>query len=205
MLILKYPIKDMPPCAELTIKKSLFRAELFAVEDAAVARERVKQQKDRYRDARHIVHAFVIGKKGEILGCSDDGEPAGTAGQPVLAVLKGSGITNVLLTVTRWFGGVLLGTGGLVKAYAGAAKAVLDTAETEPLIETKKFSYTCTYEMYQRVQTVMSRSTFLLSDMTVEYGELVTVYGSIPSVCCRDFASCITDLTKGSTQVAFSG
>ncbi len=97
--------------AEITIKRSIFRAEIFYTEQAADAKDMVKRQKERYRDARHVVHAFVIGETGAVLGCSDDGEPAGTAGQPVLAVLKGSGITNILVTVTRWFGGTLQGNG----------------------------------------------------------------------------------------------
>ena len=112
--------------AEITVKKSVFRADVFYTEQAQTARDIVKQQKERYRDARHVVHAFAVGETVAILGCRDDGEPAGTAGQPVLSVVKGSGITNMLITVTRWFGGILLGTGGLVKAYASAAKTALD-------------------------------------------------------------------------------
>ncbi|MGP1576297.1 MAG: IMPACT family protein [Treponema sp.] len=204
MMILKQLSESEPPRAEIIIKKSLFRAELFSVSDAVTAREYVKQQKDCCRNARHIVHAFVIGKHGEILGCSDDGEPAGTAGQPVLAVLKGSGITNVLITVARWFGGTLLGTGGLVKAYAGAAKAVLEYAQTEPLIETTYFSFSCPYESYQRVQNLIERGTLPVSDITTEYGETVTISGSVASIYCRQLADCITELTKGSTPVHFT-
>ena len=76
---------------EITVKKSVFRAEVFYTDNAQEAKETVKRQKDQYRDARHVVHAFVIGESGAVLGCSDDGEPAGTAGQPVLTALKGRG------------------------------------------------------------------------------------------------------------------
>ena len=99
---------------ELVIKHSRFIAEVFPVENQAAARELLKEQKQKYFDSTHVVHAFVIGKNAEILGMSDDGEPSGTAGRPVLDVLKGSGCTNIILTVTRYFGGTLLGTGGLV-------------------------------------------------------------------------------------------
>ena len=78
--------------------------------------EYVKSQKAKYADATHVVHAFVIGPGAEVMGMSDDGEPSGTAGRPALDVLRGRGCTNTVLTITRWFGGTLLGTGGLVKA-----------------------------------------------------------------------------------------
>ena len=96
--------------AELEIKKSRFLAEVFPVLSQAEARSLLKQQKEKYEDATHVVHGFVLGPAAEILGMSDDGEPAGTAGRPVLDVLKGRNCTNILLTVTRWFGGTLLGT-----------------------------------------------------------------------------------------------
>src|SRR5574344_183749 len=91
--------------------------------------------KIQYADATHVVHAFVTGTFGEVNGMSDDGEPAGTAGRPVLEVLKGSNITNVLLTVTRYFGGTLLGTGGLVKAYGDCAKLAIEQAHQQNAIE----------------------------------------------------------------------
>ena len=111
---------------EIVIKHSRFIAEVFPVQTQSQARELLKEQKQKYFDSTHVVHAFVIGKNCEVLGMSDDGEPSGTAGRPVLDVLKGSGCTNIMLTVTRYFGGTLLGTGGLVKAYSDSAKAVLE-------------------------------------------------------------------------------
>ena len=100
-----------------------------------MARDLVKAQKSKYADATHVVHAFVIGSGAEILGMSDDGEPSGTAGRPTLDVLKGRGCTNTLITITRWFGGTLLGTGGLVKAYSGGAKQVIQKADELGLFE----------------------------------------------------------------------
>ncbi len=187
--------------AECVIKKSRFLAEVFPVEDSREAKAKVKQLKESRRDARHVVHAFVIGKNGEVLGCSDDGEPAGTAGQPVLAVLKGSGITNVLVTVTRWFGGVLLGTGGLVKAYSQAAKAVLDSAETEQLIEKSAFSFDCAYEDHERI--LRSVTDLPVSFADTEYTDTVRLNGTVYKDAQEPFAARITELTKGASSVRF--
>ena len=121
--------------SETIVKGSRFLSELLPCESQAEAREILKSQKTKYADATHVVHAFIVGKNAEVMGMSDDGEPGGTAGRPVLDVLKGSGCTNVILTVTRWFGGTLLGTGGLVKAYGNGAKDVIEKARAENAFE----------------------------------------------------------------------
>ena len=108
--------------AEIVEKKSRFIATCKPVtteEDAVVFIESVKKQ---YWDARHNCSAFVIGSKGELTRCSDDGEPSGTAGRPMLEILLGEGIRNIAVVVTRYFGGTLLGTGGLVRAYSDAVR-----------------------------------------------------------------------------------
>ena len=119
------------PVNEINIKGSRFIAEVFTVTTQAEAREKLHEQKLRYSDATHVCHCFISGLKAEACGMSDDGEPSGTAGRPMLDVLKGSGITNILVTVTRYFGGTLLGTGGLVKAYGDSTKEVLKIVKTE--------------------------------------------------------------------------
>ena len=116
--------------AELVEKKSRFIATIrpvFSEEEAAAF---IEEMKKKYYDARHNCSAFVIGSKGELTRSSDDGEPSGTAGRPMLEVLTGSGIRNIAVVVTRYFGGVLLGTGGLVRAYSGAVKMALEQCET---------------------------------------------------------------------------
>ena len=188
--------------AELTVKKSVFRAEVFYTDDAQEAKETVKRQKDQYRDARHVVHAFVIGESGAVLGCSDDGEPAGTAGQPVLAVLKGSGITNILVTVTRWFGGTLLGTGGLVKAYSTAAKEVLGKVHTEPLIQKAEFTCECSYENHNPL--LRAAAHLPISFAQTEFAQTVRLSGSIPLEYCNELAQLVTEITKGASAVQFS-
>ena len=187
--------------AEITVKKSVFRAEVFYTDDAQEAKETVKRQKDQYHDARHVVHAFVIGESGAVLGCSDDGEPAGTAGQPVLAVLKGSGITNILVTVTRWFGGTLLGTGGLVKAYSTAAKEALAKVHTEPLIQKAEFTCECSYENHNPL--LRAAAHLPISFAQTEFAQTVRLSGSIPLEYCNELAQLVTEITKGASAVQF--
>lgn len=108
--------------AEITEKKSRFIATVAKCETEEEASRFIESVKKKYWDARHNCSAFVVGDKGELTRCSDDGEPGGTAGRPMLEVLLSEGIRNVAVVVTRYFGGVLLGTGGLVRAYTQAVK-----------------------------------------------------------------------------------
>jgi len=111
---------------EIVEKKSRFIATVRCVETEEEAIAFIEEMKKKYWDARHNCSAFVIGSRAELTRCSDDGEPSGTAGRPMLEVLLGEGVRNVAVVVTRYFGGVLLGTGGLVRAYTQAVKAGLE-------------------------------------------------------------------------------
>lgn len=185
--------------SEFTVKGSRFLSELFPCETQADARNLIKSQKTKYADSTHVVHAFVIGLGGEILGMSDDGEPSGTAGRPALDVLKGYGCTNVLLTITRWFGGTLLGTGGLVKAYGDGAKQVLAVATEAglfvPYTEKKDFTFTCDYGTYQPVKRFME--TLEISDLNEQFAADITVNGKIPVSQFEIFAAKLKDLSNG--------
>lgn len=122
--------------AELVEKKSKFIANLFYIESREEAEDIIKMQKKKYYDARHNCYAFrVLEEDGIIEKSSDDGEPSGTAGAPMLNILSKIEITNVLVIVTRYFGGILLGTGGLVKAYSNSTKLALEKAEISMLEE----------------------------------------------------------------------
>lgn len=111
-------------------KKSRFIATIRPCESEAEATAFIEEMKKKYWDARHNCSAFVIGSRAELTRCSDDGEPSGTAGRPMLEVLLGSEIRNIAVVVTRYFGGVLLGTGGLVRAYTQAVKVGLEACRT---------------------------------------------------------------------------
>ena len=122
--------------AEVVEKKSKFIANLFYIESREEAEDIIKMQKKKYYDARHNCYAFrVLGEDGIIEKSSDDGEPSGTAGAPMLNILSKMEITNILVIVTRYFGGILLGTGGLVKAYSNSTKLALEKAEISMLEE----------------------------------------------------------------------
>lgn len=185
--------------SEFSVKGSRFLSELFPCENQADARNIIKAQKTKYSDSTHVVHAFVLGLSGEILGMSDDGEPSGTAGRPALDVLKGSGGTDVVLTITRWFGGTLLGTGGLVKAYGDGAKQVLLAAENlgafEEYVEKKEFSFSADYTSYQVIKRILAN--FSISDVSEEFGTDVKVSGKIKSDEFDLLSRKIKDISNG--------
>ena len=188
---------------EETIKGSRFLSELFPCESQSLARDIVKAQKTKYADSTHVVHAFVIGPGAEILGMSDDGEPSGTAGRPTLDVLKGRNCTNTLITITRWFGGTLLGTGGLVKAYANGAKQVIQKADElslfEELVEKSDFSFTADYSLYKVLKKNMEQ--FTLYDVNEAFAEAVTVTGKIRADQYQAFAAKLLDLSNGKVKL----
>ena len=186
---------------ELTVKNSRFLAEIFPINSAAEARELLKSQKGKYEDARHVVHAFIAGENGEVLGCSDDGEPSGTAGRPALAVLKGSGITNIMLTITRWFGGTILGTGGLVKAYSDSAKLVLQEASTEELIKKETFQFECSYAEWENLKRHLDE--FSVEHLELCYEEKIRFRGQIPLKEKAPFEAFIENASKGGVKLVF--
>ncbi len=188
--------------AEIEVKNSRFLAEAFVVSDQEAARAVIRAQKEKYPDARHVVHAFVIGPTAGILGCSDDGEPSGTAGRPALEVLKGSGMTNALVTVTRWFGGTLLGTGGLVRAYTDAVKAVLAVARVEELVETREFSFAVSYELYERARRVIAEVGAEIG--REDFATEVSLSGRVRSSDADELVSRLTDCSSGRIVVTLS-
>ena len=188
---------------EETIKGSRFLSELFPCSSQAEARELVKSQKAKYADATHVVHAFVIGPGAEVMGMSDDGEPSGTAGRPALDVLRGRGCTNTVLTITRWFGGTLLGTGGLVKAYGNGAKGVLAAADQaglfEELVSKKSFTFTTDYSSYKLIKNNME--LFHISNITEDFGTEITITGEIHESEYQVFISKLLDISNGKILV----
>ncbi len=115
---------------EITEKKSKFIANLFYIENVEEAENIIKQTKKKYFDAKHNCIAYRVIEKGQIIEkSSDDGEPSGTAGQPMLSILQKNDLANVLIIVTRYFGGILLGTGGLVRAYSGSLLKAIEEAK----------------------------------------------------------------------------
>ena len=185
---------------ELTVKGSRFIACAQTAESQAQAREILRLTKKDYCDATHVVHAFVIGQKQEILGSGDDGEPAGTAGRPVLEVLKGSGVTNIIVTVTRYFGGTLLGTGGLVRAYSDATKGLLQVCKTEEMIEKKGFTFESDYATYQTIKRQLA--VFHLSEQKEDFDQNIKVSASIWASEYEDLKKTLVNISKGKIRLA---
>jgi len=187
---------------EIGVRNSRFLAESFICESQESARATLRAQKEKYRDAAHVVHAFVIGPTGGILGCSDDGEPSGTAGRPVLDVLRGSGLTDAMITVTRWFGGTLLGTGGLVKAYGESAKAVIAATGQAELVAVRDFSVRLPYESHERL---LRELPSLGATVSLEaFDSDVTVNGFVTEGARESFVARVIDLSKGRASVTLA-
>ena len=152
----RYPVPAQETRVEIRVKNSRFIATLarvFSVDEARVFIDRVRQE---FSDATHNVPAYVVGHGAAVTAHSnDDGEPVGTAGRPVLAVLQGSGLGDTALVVTRYFGGTKLGTGGLVRAYGDAARAVLDAAPRAERVPTHTVLTTVPYSLFEPLRLLI--------------------------------------------------
>ena len=158
---------------EITEKKSRFIATVRPVESEDEAVSFINETKKKYWDARHNCSAFVIGKRQELTRCSDDGEPAGTAGRPMLDVLLKENIHNAAVVVTRYFGGVLLGTGGLVRAYQQATKAGLSASEIIEKKEGAVLFIRTDYTGIGRLQYLFAQEKITVMDTAYEADVLV--------------------------------
>ena len=134
--------------AEVTEKKSRFIANIFHVESVTEADEKIKQINKKYYDAKHNCYAYIV---DGIEKCSDDGEPSKTAGAPMLDILKKNEFTNVLVVVTRYFGGILLGTGGLVRAYSEATKRAIENSDVVEIVSGERYIIEVLYENVNNV------------------------------------------------------
>jgi uncharacterized YigZ family protein len=147
-------------------------------------------------DATHHVYAFKVGYGASVTeGLSDDGEPTGTAGPPALAVLRGADIGDVVLVVTRYFGGTKLGTGGLVRAYGDAARAALAAVRTCEKVERRQLGFSAPYALYERVKMIAVAHGATIDDVTFEAD--VTLYLTVPLDSVESFAAAIREVSAG--------
>ena len=149
---------------EIVEKKSRFIATVIPVENEEEALEFIEKTKKKYWDARHNCFAYVIGERGQLQRCSDDGEPNGTAGKPKLDVLLGNELRNVAVVVTRYFGGTLLGTGGLVRAYSQAVKAGLQASVVITKILGVKLHIETDYTTFGKIQYILAQRELKILD-----------------------------------------
>ena len=180
---------------ELMVKNSRFRSELEYVETPEAARGIWRLRKTQYDNGGHIVYAFIVGEQGNIQGCSDDGEPSGTAGRPTLEVLKGSGLTNVILTTARWFGGTKLGTGGLVHAYTASAQAALENIRTRDLVPMRELDFSVPYALYEQVKRLLAASGF--ETQQEEFLSEVRIRGELTAAALPGLRTKLRDLSNG--------
>jgi len=186
--------------AELEIKKSRFIGTARRITSPEEAKSGIRGERDSHPGARHVVFAFLIGDpKSEVSGMSDDGEPKGTAGRPVLEVLKGSGVRNVLVTVTRYFGGVKLGTGGLVKAYTECAQATLRTLPLKPLVAEVRFSVDLPYECFDGAKRLLKDSGAVV--LEENFTDRVEMRGRVAEASLESLRAGLKDLTRGACDL----
>ena len=184
---------------EITEKKSRFIATVRPVESESEAVSFINETKKKYWDARHNCSAFVIGKRQELTRCSDDGEPAGTAGRPMLDVLLKENIHNAAVVVTRYFGGVLLGTGGLVRAYQQATKAGLSASEIIEKKDGAVLFIRTDYTGIRRLQYLFAQEKITVMDTAYEADVLVKAV--IPENDKKRIEKTIIEQTNGTAKL----
>ena len=183
---------------EIVEKKSRFIATLRPVQTEAEAIAFIGEMKKKYWDARHNCSAFVIGKNQEISRCSDDGEPSQTAGRPMLDVLLIEEINLAAVVVTRYFGGVLLGTGGLVRAYQKAVQAGLNGSVILDIQPGQKLAVHTDYNGLGKIQYLLGKAK--ISIIEVEYTDQVIIHAMIPLELKEQIRKKITEGTNGTAM-----
>ena len=186
------------PCAEaeseFTEKRSRFIGRVARVETEAEARAYIEKIKKQHYDARHNCWCYVI-HEGNLVRYGDDGEPQGTAGQPMLNVFQREGVENVVCVVTRYFGGVLLGAGGLTRAYARSAKDALDAAGKARMTLWSRCQVSVPYPLFERLSRLIGAHGGVAE--ATDYGTAVTVTLRLPEERAGSFAAALTELSNG--------
>lgn len=180
---------------EYTIERSRFITHLAGIGNEEEARAYVAKIKKEHSLAAHNCYAYIADELGNVQKFSDDGEPQGTAGQPMLNVFEREGIENVLCVVTRYFGGILLGTGGLVRAYTAAAKDALLDAGVNEMRQWASLRVTCPYSLYDRVRLEAEKLGAVFEN--TDYGADITLALLLPEEAAEPFAQTLRELSAG--------
>lgn len=181
-------------CDEFIEKRSRFIGTIWPCETEGEALAHIKEMNEKHREAAHNVYAYII-RENNIMRYSDNGEPQGTAGMPTLEVLRREGITNVLCVVTRYFGGILLGAGGLTRAYAHSAKIALDAAGVSVMRQWTQVLLEVNYSIQERVKLKIKELGGMIDN--IDYGASVLFDCCVPSEQLDDFMAKIVDFTSG--------
>ena len=197
----EYYVPTGPGEAEYVEKRSKFMGKIRPVESEEAARAFVDEMKKKYHDARHNCWCYAL--RNGVMRYSDDGEPQGTAGQPMLEVFSREGVTNAVCVVTRYFGGVLLGAGPLLRAYQGTAKLALAAAGISVVRRWKELTIPCGYSLLGKITQEIPVWDGVVLD--TEYGADVVIKALLPEGKEGDFAKRVLDLTAGTVQTAVTG
>lgn len=183
------------------IKKSRFITYLAHTEGIEAAKDYIQSIKAQYPDARHHCWAFVAGRPDDSqqLGFSDDGEPTGTAGKPIMAQLLGSNLGEVTCVVVRYFGGIKLGTGGLVKAYGNGAQQALKILPTQTKVPQKVFSLVCDYSLINGIEQLLAQVNGVI--LHSDYNEAVSLQIAIPATLEQEVNDKLRDISRGALKL----
>ena len=181
--------------AEIEIKKSKFIAHIAEIKSEDEAETFIKQTRKKYYDATHNCSAYILNSDRGIRHSSDDGEPSGTAGKPILDVISGAGLSDIIVVVTRYFGGTELGTGGLVRAYSGAAAEVLKNAAVVEITEAKLTEFIIDYGLLPKLQHLCMELGIIIYE--TEYLEKVKISVLITEDNLGRFFKEVTEMTAG--------
>lgn len=178
---------------EITEKRSKFISEMRPICDEQAAADFIEEVRLKHRDARHTVFSYLLidGKKRY----SDDGEPSGTAGAPITEILEKKCFSNCAVTVTRYFGGILLGTGGLLRAYSAAATSAIEQCDPVKMILKNRFSLCCEYTFYNRIPSILSKYGGKI--LTSDFSNSVSLSVSLPPDQSEKFSALIFELSGG--------
>lgn len=190
----RYYVPSAASVSEFTEKRSRFIGHIWRVEREEEARARIGEIKAKYHDARHNCWCYILREEGAVR-YSDDGEPQGTAGQPMLEIFRREAVVDVCCVVTRYFGGILLGTGGLARAYAKSAKDTLDAAGISAVRRWINVELCCPYPFLTRLKSEVEAAGGALDGL--DYAAEVRVRALLPEECVEGFFKRIAELTAG--------
>ncbi len=187
--------------SEFIEKRSRFIGHLWPISTEEEAQEHIREMKKKYHDARHNCWCYLLGK--DLLRYSDDGEPQGTAGQPMLNVFQREGVTDVVCVVTRYFGGILLGAGGLTRAYSKGARDTLAAAGVATVRQWAQVGFSCPYPLLERVKLELAAADGQAERM--EYGAAVEITASLPAERVDALQQRLTELSAGGMSLQNMG
>ncbi len=188
--------------AEFVEKRSRFIGRVWPLESEADALEHLREIRSRHWDATHNVYAYIL-REGGVMRYSDDGEPQGTSGMPTLTVFRSREIQNVLCIVTRYFGGILLGTGGLVRAYTQAARLALEAAGVALMREWEELLIACPYPLYEKVKRELELAGAVIS--STDFGADVSIEALLQKGGSAALNDRLQELSSGAVEAMLVG